>query len=65
MIFLVIMYRCESWTIKKAKHQRTDQTRKAPDAGNDWRQNKKGAAEDVMVRQYYQLNGRESEQTKH
>ena len=26
MIFLVIMYRCESWTIKKAKHQRIDQT---------------------------------------
>ena len=24
MIFLVVMYRCESWTIKKAKHQRTD-----------------------------------------
>ena len=24
MIFLVIIYRCESWTIKKAKHQRTD-----------------------------------------
>ena len=20
MIFLVVMYRCESWTIKKAKH---------------------------------------------
>ena len=23
MIFPVVMYRCESWTIKKAKHQRT------------------------------------------
>ena len=22
MIFLVVMYRCESWTIKKAEHQR-------------------------------------------
>ena len=22
--FLVVMYRCEIWTIKKAKHQRTD-----------------------------------------
>ena len=21
MVFLVIVYRCESWTIKKAKHQ--------------------------------------------
>ena len=24
MFFLVIMYRCESWTIKKVEHQRTD-----------------------------------------
>ena len=24
MIFLVIMYECESWTIKKAEHQRID-----------------------------------------
>ena len=24
MLFLVIMYRCESWTIKKGEHQRTD-----------------------------------------
>ena len=24
MVFLVIMYRCESWTIKKAEHQRID-----------------------------------------
>ena len=24
MVFLVIMYRCESWTTKKAEHQRTD-----------------------------------------
>ena len=24
MFFLVIMYRCESWTIKKGEHQRTD-----------------------------------------
>ena len=24
MIFLVVMYRSESWTIKKAKHQRID-----------------------------------------
>ena len=24
MIFPVVMYRCESWTIKKAKHQRID-----------------------------------------
>ena len=24
MVFLVVVYNCESWTIKKAKHQRTD-----------------------------------------
>ena len=24
MVFLVLMYRCESWTIKKVEHQRTD-----------------------------------------
>ena len=24
MVFPVVMYRCESWTIKKAQHQRTD-----------------------------------------
>ena len=23
MVFLVVMYKCESWTIKKAEHQRT------------------------------------------
>ena len=24
MVFLVVMYRCENWTIKKAEHQITD-----------------------------------------
>ena len=24
MVFLVVMYGCESWTVKKAKHRRTD-----------------------------------------
>ena len=24
MVFLVVMYGCESWTIRKAEHQRTD-----------------------------------------
>ena len=24
MVFLVVMYKCESWTIKKAVHQRID-----------------------------------------
>ena len=35
---------------------------KDPDAGKDWRQ-KKGAAEDEMVRQHHQFNGQEFEQT--
>ena len=33
--------------------------RKDPDAGKDWRQKEKGAAEDEMVRQPHQLNGHE------
>ena len=24
MVFLVVMYECESWTIRKAEHQRID-----------------------------------------
>ena len=24
MVFPVVMYECESWTVKKAEHQRTD-----------------------------------------
>ena len=24
VVFLVVMYGCESWTVKKAEHQRTD-----------------------------------------
>ena len=24
MVFPVVMYRCESWTVKKAEHRRTD-----------------------------------------
>ena len=36
---------------------------KDPDAGKDWRQKKKEAAEDEMVGWPYQLSGHESEQT--
>ena len=36
---------------------------KDPDAQKDWRQKKKGAAEDEMVRKHHRLNGHESEQT--
>ena len=34
------------------------------DAGKDGRPKEKGIAEDEMVRQYHQLNGHESEQTR-
>ena len=37
---------------------------KDPDAGKEWRHKEKGTAEDEMVRQYHQLNGHESEQTR-
>ena len=37
--------------------------RKDPDAGEDWRQRKKGTAENKMVRQQHWLSGHESEQT--
>ena len=36
---------------------------KDPDAGKEWRQKEKGAAEDEMVRYHHRLNGRELEQT--
>ena len=38
-------------------------TGKDPDAGKDWRQKKKGAAEDEVVREYHRLNGHEFKQT--
>ena len=117
MIFPVVMYGCEIWTIKKAEHQRTDAFElwcwrktlespldskeiqpvnpkgdqpwifigrtdakaeapilwppdlkswligKNPDAGKDWRPEKKGMTEDEMVGWYHWLNGLEFEQT--
>ena len=36
---------------------------KDPDTGRDWRQKGKAEAEDGMIRQHYQLNGREFEKT--
>ena len=37
--------------------------KKDPDAGKDWRQKERRAAEDEMVRWHHGLNGHESEQT--
>ena len=36
---------------------KADSLEKDPDAGKDWRQKEKEAAEDGMVRQHHQLNG--------
>ena len=114
-VFPVVMYGCESWTVKKAEHQRIDAfelwcwrrllrvswterrsnqsilkeispdysleglmlklklqillppdvknwlTGKGPDAGKDWRQEKKGTTEDEMVGYHHQLDGHEFE----
>ena len=112
MVFAVVMYRCESWTMKKADYQRIDAFElwcwrrllrvpwtarrsnqsilkeispeyslkdwcsnilvtwykeltigKDPDAGKDWRQEEKGAAEDEMVRWHPWFNEHESAKT--
>ena len=46
--------------LPKAKSQLT---RKDPEAGEDWGQEKKGATEDELVAWHHQCNGHESEQT--
>ena len=121
MVFPVILYGCESWSIKKAEHQRIDAfelwcwrrllrvtwtvwrsnqsilkeispsyrrsvlnilgrtdteakapilwppdaksqlLRKDPDAGKDWRQEKKEVTEDEMIGWHHRLNGHEFE----
>ena len=63
MVFLIVMYGCESWTIKKSEHQRIDPNiRKDPDVGKDSGQEEKGMTEDEMVGWHHQLNGHEFEQ---
>ena len=63
----LVMYGCESWTIKKAEHQRIDVEaatpipwppdvknwliRKDSDAGKNWRQEEKGMTENEMASQ--------------
>ena len=37
---------------------------KDPDAGKDWHQKEKRAAENEMIRQHHQFNGHEFEQTE-
>ena len=75
MVFPVVMYGCESWTIKKAEHWRIESfdlwcwrrlfwvhwlTVKDPGAGKDWRE--KGTTEDEMAGWQHRLNGHEFEQ---
>ena len=75
VVFPVVMYGCESWTVKKAERQRIDAFElwcwrrlknwligKDPDAGKDWRQEEKGMTEDEMVGWYHRLDGHEFEQ---
>ena len=75
MVFPVVMYGCESWTIKKAERQRIDAFElwcwrrlqnwligKDPDAGKDWRQEEKGMTEDEMVGWHHRLDRQEFEQ---
>ena len=117
VVFPVVMYECENWTIKKAERRRTDAFKlwcwrrllrvpwmarrsnqsilreknpeysleglmlklelqyfghrmwrnwligKDPDAGRDWGQEEKGAAENEMAGWHHWLNGHEFEQT--
>ena len=42
--------------------QRTDSLEKNPDAGKNWRQEKKGKTEDEMVGWHHQIDGHEFEQ---
>ena len=117
MVFPVVVYGCESWTIKKAEcwridafelwcwkgllrvpctargsnqsilkdspecslegltlklklqyfghlMQRNDSLEKDPDAGKDWRREKKGTIEDGMVGWHHQLDAYESESSR-
>ena len=56
---------CSPWSCKESDTTEWLNWRcgKDPDAGKDWRQKKKWAAEDGMVRQHHRLNGREFEWT--
>ena len=77
MVFPVVMYGCESWTIKKAEHGRIDAfelwcwrrllrvpwtaRRSSQPILKDWRREEKGTIEDKMVGWHHQLIGCEFE----
>ena len=59
---------CWSWSSNTLATQSIDVKSqligKDPQAGKDWRQKEKRAAENKMVRQYHRLSGHEPEQTR-
>ena len=69
MVFPLIMYECESWTIRKTEHQRTDaeapilwpSDAKSLMLGKIEGRRRRG--QEKMVGWYHQLKGHESEQT--
>ena len=74
MVFPVIVYGCESWTVKKAEHRRIDAFElwcwrspgcsgligKDPDAGKE--AGGEGTTEDELVGWHHWLNGHEFQQ---
>ena len=61
-VFPVVMYGCESWTIKKGCVLKNWLIQKDLDSGKDWRWEEKGMSEDEMVGWHHQLDGHEFEQ---
>ena len=66
MVFPVVMYRCENWTIQKAEHPRIDAFEpthwKRPWCWKDRRQEEKGVTENDMVGRHHWFNRQEFEQ---
>ena len=64
VVFPVVLYECESWTVKKAEHQRIDafevwcwrRLLRVPWIGRRSRQEEKGMTEDEMVGWHHRLN---------
>ena len=69
VVFPVVLYECESWTVKKAEHQRIDafevwcwrRLLRVPWIGRRSRQEEKGMTEDEMVGWHHRLNRHEFE----
>ena len=71
VVFPVVLYECESWTVKKAEHQRIDafevwcwrRLLRVPWIGRRSRQEEKGMTEDEMVGWHHRLNEHQFDQT--